>query len=73
MPSLTDQLAAIKQRIADANHRVERQFGLIETLAEDGHDTQSALDLLATLEESRRELQTCQDDIEDRIGREISN
>jgi hypothetical protein len=42
MSSLTDHLAAIEKKIADADRRVEQQLGLIEELIQDGNDALSA-------------------------------
>ena len=72
MPSLRDRLAAINKEIAAADERVEDQLGVIETLAADGHDTQAAMDVLVTLEQSVRILRNQQADIEEQIRRESS-
>jgi hypothetical protein len=68
--SLNDQLAAVQKAIVEADQRVGDQLGLVETLAQDGHDTAAALDLLATLERSTRILEERQISIEEQISRE---
>jgi len=73
MASLHERLQAIKQRIADADQRVQHQLGLVETLAQDGHNAQPAIDLLGSLEKSVRILEERLAYIEEMIGREHSN
>jgi hypothetical protein len=72
MSALNEQLVAIENEVAGAEQRVQNQLGLVETLVQDGHDTQPAIDLLSILEHTLRLLQDRQDYLTEQIGREIS-
>jgi hypothetical protein len=72
MSALNEQLVAIENEVAGGEQRVQNQLGLVETLVQDGHDTQPAIDLLSILEHTLRLLQDRQDYLTEQIGREIS-